>query len=71
MEAIGDEPAKEIELKSIFHPCAVTNEALSVLSALQKPPTGFSKLKFDEWKTLGEKVSPTVIEQFAQHCHSL
>ena len=71
MEAIGDEPAKEIVLNSIFHTCAVTNEALSVLSALQKPPTGFSKLKFDFWKTLGERVSPTVIDQFAQHCHNL
>ena len=49
-------------MREFEHQWTVTNEALAVLSTLSKPSTGFSKLEFSNWYTLGDKVSPTVIE---------
>ena len=49
VQAIEDEPAMDIVLDSFKHQSAVTSEAFSVLSTLNKPPTGFRKLKINEW----------------------
>ena len=49
----------------------MTNEAFSVLSNLNKPPTGFENLTFRDWCKLDEKVSQTVIDQFASHCQHM
>ena len=62
LQALGDEPAKDILLEAFDHPCDVTNEALSVISTLHKPETGFNSLTIMDWKTLNSKVSPTVID---------
>ena len=39
-------------MKEIKHSAAVTNETFSVLSNLNKPPTGFSKMNLSDWETL-------------------
>ena len=71
VQAIEDEPARDIVLDSFKHQSAVTSEAFSVLSTLNKPPTGFRKLQIYEWWKLGTKVSPTVVDQFLEHCRHL
>ena len=71
VQAIYEQPTEEIILGTFRHPCTVTNEALSCLATLFKPSKGFSKLTLSGWAILDEKVSPTVIEQFTQHCQHL
>ena len=71
VQAIEDEPAMDIVLDSFKHQSAVTSEALSVLSTLNKPPTGFRKLSFYHWWKLDTEVSPTVVDQFLEHCRNL
>ena len=70
LKAIGDEPAKAISMQYIDHPTSVTNEFLSVLSTLNKPPTGFDKLELS-FKILDQKVSQTILDQFTNHCRQL
>ena len=70
LQAIEDEPVTDIVLKDFMHPTAVTNEAFSVLSKLNKPTTGFEKLEV-QFNKLEEKMSSTVVDQFALHCQHL
>ena len=67
-EAIEDELAEKLDLRSFKHPTAVTNEALSVLSTVNKPETGFKELSM-HFEKLDEKIGPTVVDQFANQCH--
>lgn len=50
-------------MNNINHPAIVTSEALSVISKLNKPDTGFEKLTLGFVK-LDEKLSETVLDQF-------
>ena len=43
-EKIEDEPVKYLKITDIKHSSAVTSEALSVISKLKKPDTGFEKV---------------------------
>ena len=71
LEVIGDEVAERIAINQIGHSGSVTNGMLSSLTTLNKPTDGFEALAFFDWFTLDEKVSPTVIDQFTQHCRHL
>ena len=71
VQIIEDEPARDIILNAFKHQSAVTSEAFSVLSTLNKPPSGFRKLQFYQWSKLDTEVSPTVIDQFMEHCRHL
>ena len=62
VEAIEDNDFNEIRMNSIMHPTSVTNEALSVLTTLNKSSTSLSRLMMGSWGKLDEKVSPTVLE---------
>ena len=70
-KAIYEEPAERLEMHKIDHSCAVTNQVLTTLATINKKPNGFEKLTFWCWNTLDEKVSQTVVDQFAQHCRHL
>ena len=50
-------------MNGINHSSVVTSEALSVISKLNKPVTGFEKLTLGFAK-LDEKLSETVLDQF-------
>ena len=62
-EKIQDETVKSVSMEKIKHSSVVTSEALSVISKLYKPDTGFEKIEFWFGK-LNEKVSETVVDQF-------
>lgn len=62
IEKVGDELVDYISLSGVRHSTAVTNETFSVLSTVNKPPSGLSKLVIGNWMTLDEKVSPTVMD---------
>ena len=69
-EKIQDQQVKKVEMYSIKHSSAVTSEALSVISKLNKPDTGFEKVDLVFVK-LDEKISDTVVDQFSQHVKHL
>ena len=62
-ERIQDQEVKSVDMYGIKHSSVVTSEALSVISKLKKPATGFECIEFGFFK-LDEKLSETVLEQF-------
>ena len=54
----------------IKHSSVVTSEALSVISKLNKPATGFESIKL-YFKKLDEELSETVVDQLVKHCQHL
>ena len=57
-------------MTDIKHSSTVTSEALSVITKLDKPDTGFENVKLS-FNRLDEKVSDTVVDQFSQHVKHL
>ena len=55
-KAIDGEPAEDIKLMSLDSKAAIMDEALSVLSKVEKPQTGFRSLCFT-FLSLDEKIS--------------
>ena len=53
-----------------MHSSVVTSEALSVLSKLKKPDTGFEKVVLI-FEKLDAKVKETVVDQFVRHAKQL
>ena len=54
----------------INHSSVVTSEALSVVSKLKKPETGFEKVEL-RFKKMDEKIKETVVDQFVRHANQL
>ena len=71
LQTVQEKPVESIVTKYFNHPCTVTSEALSVLSSLNKPPTGFTRVTLENWERLDDKVSPDEAGQFTQHCQNL
>ena len=69
-EAIQDQKVKSVQMTNIDHSFIVTSEAISVISKLPKPVTGFEFIRF-EFLTLEAKLSETVVDQFLQHTRYL
>ena len=57
-------------MTEIKHSSMVTSEALSVISKLKKPDSGFESIYMTFFK-LEDKVSETVLDQFSQHAKYL
>ena len=60
-EKIQDQQVKQVLLSDIKHSSEVTSEALSVISKLNKPETGFERINLLFVK-LDEKISDTVVD---------
>ena len=71
LQTIQEKPVESIVTKYFNHPSTVTSEALSVLSSLKKPSTGFSSVTLENWERLDDKISSEEAEQFTQHCQNL
>ena len=69
-ETIQDDTVKSFRMGNIKQSSEVTNEALSVISKLKKPATGFEKVEFS-FRKLDEKLSETVFDQFLPHAKQL
>ena len=46
-EKIQDDTVKKVKMEYIKHSSAVTSEALSIISKLKKPDTGFETVKLE------------------------
>ena len=55
-------------MRGIKHCSLVMSEALSVLSKLNKPDTGFNEVQL-HFNKLDDKVKQTVLDQFVRHAN--
>ena len=69
-EHVQDQEVTSIGMSDIKHSSVVTSEALSVISKLNKPDTGFEKIELG-FSKLEQKVSETVLDQFVQYAKHL
>ena len=60
-EAIQDQHVKSVRMECIKHSSIVTSEALSVISKLPKPDSGFESINF-QFVKLEAKLSETVVD---------
>ena len=69
-EFVQDQEVHSLEMSAIKHSSVVTSEALSVISKLNKPVTGFEKIEL-RFSKLDEKLSDTVLDQFVKSTQQL
>lgn len=71
VEQLDDDPITDIKMAYIKNSAAITSEALNVLSRHIDPEKGLTALLISDMYKMDERLSDTVVEQFALHCKNL